>query len=253
MNEQTILETSPVPPDENQVTPIRGSTPNRIVCPGCGTAQTLRKNRKAVCVICAEPLAAGDGADVVTIEKSEDAASRPLIAAARQALAEASPAPFACAELDDVLRSERRVTSVFAFVPLLGLWLISRSQRHTAPQKRRLAFASVLVTVLLAIGAAQLLPDARSRAAAKHGAIEASLGRLSSLVRDYAHEHHRLPDAAAWQRSAEAGDLRFFDPWGHTYRYLPAAGEASLGTYGADDAPGGYGEDADVFVTVTSD
>jgi len=252
MNEPAMLETLPTRSDEKQVAPSRESAPNRVVCPACGTAQTLRKNRKAACLICSKPLTDGNATDVLTIEKSEDAPSRPLIAAARQALAEASPTPFACEELDDVLRSQRRLTSLSAFVPLWGLWLISRSQRHTAPQKKRLAFASLAVTIVLVIGLAQLAPNAESRAAAKRARIEASLGGLSRLVRDYMNEHHALPDAAAWQRSAEAGDLRFFDPWGHAYRYVPGTVEASLGTYGRDDAPGGSGDDADVFITVTN-
>ena len=243
------MEPTTKPIEEPRV--ITEISPNRVVCPACGASQgPPRKGRKPLCLICSAPLSVSDILPAGPTKPVEGPAARPLLGEAKKALADEGLKIFSCGELDDVLRSERRVTSILAFVPFWGLWQLSRSTVHTAPNKMLLSLASIGLSLALVCGLWHALPDAQSRAAARHDLVAHNLQKLSELVRDYAHEHRTFPDAAAWQRSADGGDLRFFDPWGRLFRYRATDGGVEIGTYGADDQPGGHGEDADVFITV---
>ena len=211
----------------------------RIICPACGTEQELPSEDAGKCVICSKPL----GAPAPAVPEQERALMQAAAAFPKQ-----EPRPGPPTEVDEVLRTNRRLTAMLAFVPLWGLYRLAHSQEHGAQDKFALGFASALTTLLLAVGIWTLLPGAAERAAEKHTRVNEQIQILHSLAEDYRHQHGAPPDESAWQGSASAGDLRFYDPWGHLYRYEKRGEGYAIGTYGRDGVPGGAGEDADVII-----
>ena len=168
------------------------------------------------------------------------------LADAAAALARHEPDPGSLAEVHDLLSVDKRLTSLLAFVPLWGLWRLSRSSQHTPPEKLLLVIASLGVTAILILGAWAALPGAAEHARETRDRIGSQIQGLAGLVREYHRAHAILPDDSVWHRSAANGDLRFYDPWGRVYRYERGPEGFTIGTYGRDGTPGGKGEDTDV-------
>jgi general secretion pathway protein G len=169
------------------------------------------------------------------------------LAEAAAALGRYEPDPGPLAEVHDLLSVDKRLTSLLAFVPLWGLWRLSRSSQHAPQEKLLLVIASLGVTAILILGAWAVLPGVAEHARETRDRIGSQIQALAGLVREYYREHAILPDDSVWHRSAANGDLRFYDPWGRIYRYEWGPGEFTIGTYGRDGAPGGEGEDTDLF------
>lgn len=224
----------------------------RIRCAACGTEQEVAQaNETGRCVICSNPLFATTGvaqakeeAKVFDLGPKEKSSG---LAAATAALLRHDPGHEAVAALNELLAADKRLTSWLALVPLWGAWHVQRSAAHTAEEKLRLAALSIFFGLVLLGGLWSLLPSDQAKLDATRARVDAQIGTLAALVQDYARQHRELPDDTVWQRSAASGDLRFYDPWGHLYRYQREEDGFELGTYGRDGVEGGRNEDADVF------
>ncbi|EPX61600.1 general secretion pathway protein G [Cystobacter fuscus DSM 2262] len=115
-----------------------------------------------------------------------------------------------------------------------------------------LRFASVLIllllggTVLLFAGLALV-----SIARANQESAERDLERFQTALRLYHSKYHCYPSPAWGLRelldSLEL-DWASYDPWGHPYGYELREDQPRVWSLGADGAPGGEGEDADIFL-----
>lgn len=222
----------------------------RIVCPSCGTEQEMPGGRRARCVICAKPLAATEapGALEPSAAHEPPAAQDPRERAPSPTMALPATEPKArpLEDVTAVLASHKRVTSWLALVPVWGPWKLSASSDHTPHEKMRLYLASAALTGALLAGVWMALPGAHERAAEQRRRVEDEVRLLRGLVEEYRRQRGTLPDANAWRRSAQSGDLRFYDPWGRLYRYDSDGAGYSISTFGRDGVEGGSGEDADV-------
>ena len=237
-----------------------GAAVTRVVCAECGSEQEGPTTRQSRCVICSKPLHRGAVAQAYERASANAAAlalvpARPAANGSRRReasvlaaanLPETAPDTGPLPEVTALLAAEKRLTSLLAFIPIWGVWRLSGSEQHESREKTGLGIASVLLTITLALGIAQLLPGPAQRAAAMLMRINGQINALGVLGLEYHREHGSLPDESAWKRSAESGDLRFYDPWGRIYRYETAQGGFAVVTYGQDGVPGGDHADADV-------
>jgi hypothetical protein len=220
-----------------------------IRCPSCGTEQALvDAGERDLCVICSRPLFA----TALAIPPADDPKAEPVgrleMAALAVEISEeilATPPPE---QLSELLAVNKRLTSLFTLIPLWGPLRLLRSASHTSREKCALISLSMMLTIALFVGAFLARPSAAERASATRGRIESQIEALHALVESYAAQHPgEWVDENVWQRSAQAGDLRFYDPWGRLYRYQPEGSEFVIGTYGSDGAEGGDGEAADIL------
>lgn len=214
------------------------ATQRRIVCPSCGTEQEMPGGLCARCVICAKPL--------VPLEVSAAHEPRERAAPPTMALPASEPKATPLEDVTAVLASHKRVTSWLSLVPVWGPWKLSLSSDHAPHEKMRLYLASAALSGALVAGVWLALPGAHERAVEQRHRVEDEVRLLRGLVEEYRRQRGALPDANAWQQSAQSGDLRFYDPWGHLYRYESDGGGYSISTLGRDGREGGSGEDADV-------
>jgi general secretion pathway protein G len=168
-----------------------------------------------------------------------------------QALAELikrGPGPEVLDVVVEILTFHNRMTSVAAFVPLLGPWLVARSE--TRPDRKfKLQCISAGLTVLTILGAVALARALSAPAVPLRERLQAQIATLGEIAREFRVKHGAHPDAATWKRTAAQPDLRFFDPWSRPYRYEPTKdGGVTIGTLGGDGEEGGSGENADVSV-----
>jgi hypothetical protein len=219
--------------------------PGRIVCPACGSEQEIPTRRAKRCIICGKPLSEVHAA--VPAPPPESTAARPtnLVEAAAE-LTKQEPRRGPIREILELLAIDKRVTSVLAFLPLWGIWRISRSDQHTTNEKILLSVASLGVTAIFTLAIWTAVPSEAERAREVHKKIDAQILGLADLVREYQRDHGELPDESVWQRSANGADLRFYDPWGRVYHYRRGADGFTIGTWGRDGTIGGEWEDADV-------
>ena len=122
----------------------------------------------------------------------------------------------------------------------------------------------MVVILILAILAALIVPKVFGRAGeAKVGAAKADISQLSSLLQTFRIDCDRFPTTeeglnalriapsgleGKWKGPYTTKDIPN-DPWGHGYDYeYPGANgqDYVLKSYGADGAPGGDGENADI-------
>lgn len=226
--------------------------PGRIRCAACGTEQEIADARKSGgCVICSKPLFGpspgaepADKSEPFDLDTSEVATG---IATAAAAVPRQRPGGDPPAELHELLAADKRLTSILAFVPLWGPWHLRRSEVHTAQEKIHLGSLSLLLTVVVLVVVWILQPGAKQQVDATRARVDAQIGALGVLVESYALQHREYPDDAVWQRSLESGDLRFYDPWGRSYRYHRETDGYTIGTYGRDGVEDGGGDDTDVF------
>ncbi|MGH7897343.1 MAG: type II secretion system protein GspG, partial [Candidatus Binatia bacterium] len=223
----------------------------RIKCPACGTEQELDDARESgCCVICSGRLLEAGGEADGNDRRGDPVdptrgGGRGLAAIAAALRGEATRG--SAAELNELRMAEKRLTSLFALVPLWGPWNLVQSEVHTPREKTRLASFSILLTLVLVAALSMVPPGARQGLDSTEVRIGSQIEALGALVESYATQHRETPDATVWARSAESGDLRFYDPWGRIYRYDRRESGFTIGTHGRDGVEGGSGEDADFF------
>ncbi len=145
-----------------------------------------------------------------------------------------------------LVASEKRRDSLLAFVPLVGLWVIERSKYHSLREKRALRVLSLgLSLVMLAVVSASMPSDA-DRLVSLRERMQREMRMLDDVAERYRREHGLYPDGATWKWLAGRADGRFFDPWGHPYRYEARVDGVSLRTLGRDGREGGSNADLDV-------
>jgi hypothetical protein len=148
----------------------------------------------------------------------------------------------------EILTFQDRMTSLAAFVPFLGPWLVARSEARP-DRKFKLQCVSIGLTALTVIGMLELARVFSAPPVPLHERVQAQITTLGEIARQFRAKHGAFPDAATWKRTAEEPDLRFFDPRSRPYRYeLTKDGGVTIGTLGCDGKVGGSGEDEDISV-----
>lgn len=113
-------------------------------------------------------------------------------------------------------------------------------------------FRATLVASSLAafVGALAVVPVARAehdrRATSPRLDTERRLERLSVEVREYRDATGELPPSREGVEGIASDPSLLEDAWGRPLLYLRIAGGFWLTSWGADGAPGGEGDDADV-------
>lgn len=123
----------------------------------------------------------------------------------------------------------------------------------------------MVVVVILGILAALIVPKIMSRPdEARIVAARQDIGALAQALKLYRLDNKRYPTTEqglqalvskptqspvpdGWKSGGYVEKLPQ-DPWGHAYQYLNPGlhGEIDIFSYGADGAPGGEGQDADI-------
>ena len=173
----------------------------------------------------------------------------PRLARSHDALAELvakGPSSEAPQMVRELLAAEKRISSLTAFVPFIGPWLIERSEAHSKSEKRKLTWASILLTALALGVLINMIPTPTEQTSQLQQRIESDMKRLDEFAEQYRSERGNYPDAAAWHHLAARADPRFYDPWARPYRYDVTGTQITLGTLGRDGVEGGADEDADV-------
>jgi hypothetical protein len=148
----------------------------------------------------------------------------------------------------EILNFHDRMTSVAALVPLLGRWLVARSD--ASPERKfKLQCVSTGVTALTIIGILGFARASSEPPVPLHARVQAQIATLGEIAQQFRAKHGAYPDRATWKRTTEEPDLRYFDPWSSPYRYeLTMDGGVTIGTFGGDGKEGGSGEDEDISV-----
>ncbi len=144
----------------------------------------------------------------------------------------------------------------------------SFSARHPLRQNRQNGFTLIeimVVIVILGILAALIVPKIMSRPdEARIVAARQDIGALAQALKLYRLDNKRYPTTEqglqalvskptqapvpdGWKGGGYVEKLPQ-DPWGHPYQYLNPGlhGEIDIFSYGADGAPGGENQDADI-------
>jgi hypothetical protein len=183
-------------------------------------------------------------------ELAERVLRRPQTAQSRAVLSEliaAGPSSSkARTMMSDVLVADKRLSSILAFIPLVGPWRIQRSGSHSRAEKFWLTWLSIGLTALGVWAIAERMPTAETELQAFRLRIAADAKNLAGFADRHRAERGTYPDQSAWQHFADRADPIFFDPWGRRYRYDSSAGAVTISTLGRDGAAGGDGEDADI-------
>lgn len=234
---------------------------SRIRCPACGTDQDApRAGHAASCVVCGSslrPLAKilsgnGGGTGVLDDTPAEtfDLADVSPFARATAALpSESEAAGSRPVEIDELREAEKQATSLLAFVPVWGAWKIWQSELHERFEKLRLVVLSLLFVLTLVLALWASWPSREQHLQIEWAKTENQIRTLAGLVREYQRQYGAIPDEDTWQRSANRGDLRFYDLWGRIYLFRKNASGFTIGTYGKGGAAGGSGEEQDFFRT----
>ncbi|MBV9852672.1 MAG: type II secretion system major pseudopilin GspG [Armatimonadetes bacterium] len=141
----------------------------------------------------------------------------------------------------------------------------SRARRAFTPRARR-AFTLIellVVILILSILAALIIPRLVGRTSdAKIAKARSDIATISSLLQQYRMDNDRYPtteqglaalrvrppDAPNWKGPYTTKDVPL-DPWGNPYVYQtpgPDGQDFLITSYGADGAPGGDGDAADI-------
>jgi hypothetical protein len=231
------------------VTVNRGDPTSRLKvrCAHCSSVQEVPlEARDATCRDCSKPLrdlsGAGSGSRLALFETTA------RIAEALAELIKRGPGRDVVEAIVEILRFNDRMTSVAAFVPFLGPWLVARSELRPE-RKFKLQCISTGVTVLTVIGTLAFVRTLSSPPVPLRERVQAQIAALGEIARQFRAKHGTYPDAAIWKRTTEEPDLRFIDPWFRPYRYeLAKDGAVTIGTLGRDGRAGGSGENQDVSV-----
>jgi Type II secretion system (T2SS), protein G len=220
----------------------------RVLCTRCGTIQELTLGgRGSTCGRCSPAVA---GANRIT----KPAPARFDYHAARfrrtgrelAALTKDGPGPKVPGVVVEILAFHNRLTSLAAFVPFVGPWLVAQSE--TRPDRKlRLQYISIGLTTLTIVGILALLRALGAPPVPLRERLQLQIQTLGDIAEDFRAKHSAYPDSATWRRTAEQPDPRFFDPWSRVYRYEHSEdGGVTIGTLGRDGKEGGTDEDADV-------
>ncbi len=118
-----------------------------------------------------------------------------------------------------------------------------------------LLVAISILGLLSAIAAINLM---KARGKAAKARVKSDIKEIEKAIFLFKGDTNRYPEAIEElvQPSGEGWDGPYLqdagminDPWGRPYIYARVAGDPpySIGSYGADGAPGGTGEDEDIF------
>jgi general secretion pathway protein G len=136
-------------------------------------------------------------------------------------------------------------------------------KRSSRPLRAFTLIEMLVVILILSILAALIIPRLVSRTSdAKIAAAKSDIATLSSLLQQYRVDNDKYPttedglqslrvqpsDAPNWKGPYLTKDLPM-DPWGNPYVYQspgPSGQDYSIISYGADGAPGGDGDNADI-------
>jgi ribosomal protein S27E len=236
--------------------PTEEGTPSfslRIRCAHCGAVQEVPlESHGATCEKCSAPLHGPDGAPAAGADRPAPGI-RPTTET-RETLAELTkrgPGPQVLDVVVDILTFHGRLTALAAFVPLLGPWLVARSE-EPPERKSKLLYVSVGVTALTIVGVAAWLRWVSGPPVPLTERVQSQMRVLGEIAAEFRAKHGTYPDAATWTRTADQPDLRFFDPWSRPYRYERSTdGGVTIGTLGKDGVEGGTDEDADVSIHLT--
>ena len=149
----------------------------------------------------------------------------------------------------ELLRAERRATSLIAFVPVIGPWRLLQSTAHGPQQKHLLISLSAALTGALVAIFVALVP-VTSEVATLRERVQSDARVLDGIVEDFRSRNGRSPDQEEFRESAAEAHLSIFDPWGRPYFYQPSPMTVTFGSLGKDGTPGGVDEDADVAATL---
>src|SRR5579875_2192196 len=136
-------------------------------------------------------------------------------------------------------------------------------KRHPRLRRAFTLIEMLVVILILSILAALIIPRLVSRTSdAKIAAAKSDIATLSSLLQQYRVDNDKYPttedglqalrvqpsDAPNWKGPYLTKDLPM-DPWGNPYVYQspgPSGQDYEIISYGADGAPGGDGDNADI-------
>lgn len=136
-------------------------------------------------------------------------------------------------------------------------------KRHPRLRRAFTLIEMLVVILILSILAALIIPRLVSRTSdAKIAAAKSDIATLSSLLQQYRVDNDKYPttedglqalrvqpsDAPNWKGPYLTKDLPM-DPWGNPYVYQspgPNGQDYEIISYGADGAPGGDGDAADI-------
>ena len=222
-----------------------------VRCVYCGAEQSApAPGTPGKCNRCARPLAVVHREAPPVYDVDGEARAQPRAVRTQAALLEliaqgpSNETPRMVGELVD---ADKRMTSLVAFVPLVGPWLIQRSEAHTPKEKRLLSWISIALTSLVALGLAFMIPSSRTDPTRLQQRFESDTTRLGAFVEKYRRDHGAYPDAAKWRFYVQQADPQFYDPWGRPYRFSAGGEGFTITTLGRDGAEGGSGEDALAF------
>jgi ribosomal protein S27E len=236
----------------NAAVEARSSSVLQVRCVHCGSVQEVPlEAREATCQSCSEALRGPSGTSGARADSGSRIALFQVTVRMAEALAELikrGPGGEVLDVVVEILTFQDRMTSVAAFVPFLGPWLVARSEARP-DRKFKLQCLSTGLTVLTLIGMLGLARIFSAPPVPLHERLQAQIATLGDIARDFRAKHGAYPDTATWKRTAEEPDLRFIDPWSRPYRYeLARDGGVTIGTLGRDGKGGGSGDDEDVSV-----
>ena len=116
----------------------------------------------------------------------------------------------------------------------------------------------MVVIVIIGLLATVVLPNVfKNLFSARSGTVKASLISIGNAIETYSMDHNgKFPESLEQLIERDANGHAYLsqsevpkDPWGNPYRYeakVPGEPRPRVYTYGADGAPGGTGEDADI-------
>jgi Type II secretion system (T2SS), protein G len=224
----------------------------RTNCLYCGAELgQVASEISGLCRVCSARVAAAGKAISRSPQQRESDANAVALRLRRshEALAElvaAGPSALAPEMVKELLATDKRISSWFAFVPFIGPWLLQRSELHSRTEKFLLTWFSIGLTTLGLWWLISRMPTPEDEAAAFHRRIDAEANALAAFADSYRAERGAYPDKITWSRFGDRADQRFFDPWGRRYRYEPGTSGITIGTLGRDGVEGGTGEDADI-------
>ena len=233
------------------------AVPGRTACLYCGAdLGSFPSAVKGLCIACSARVVPRRPATDARQPQSAAQPSKqryvPRLARSQEALAELvarGPVSETPKMVQELQAAEKRISSLTAFIPFAGPWLIQRSDAHTQREKRILTWSSILLTSLALAGLVAMLPTEATELTLLEQRITREMKALGTFAEEYRSDHGNYPTAAMWQHFAERADPRFYDPWARPYHYEPHGGSFTLRTLGRDNMEGGSEEDADVTAT----
>jgi hypothetical protein len=230
----------------------RSSSVLQVRCVHCGSVQEVPlEAREATCQSCSQALRGSSETTAARADSGSRVALFQVTVRMAEALSELikrGPGGDVLNIVVEILTFHDRMTSVAAFVPFLGPWLVARSEASPG-RKFKLQCVSAGVTALTIIGVLGFARVFSAPPVPLHERVQAQIATLGEIARAFRAKHGAYPDTATWKRTAEEPDLRFFDPWSRPYRYeVTKDGGVTIGTLGCDGKKGGSGDDEDASV-----